>query len=185
MVATAGFILPSLCIIIALAGVITSVEHLKWVQNAFAGIRACICVQILNAVIRLAKKALVDIWTCLLYTSGTNTFAWGNETALYGTMTKNADGTYRYVLDNTKEAVRELNAGDTLTETFTFSYTDEDGDKATGSVTITIHGVDDYTVIYAPGAHGTWDAEDYTTPRLFKGDETPAAPDTDTMHRCV
>ena len=63
VVATAGFILPSLCIIIALAGVITSVEHLKWVQNAFAGIRACICVQILNAVIRLAKKALVDIWT--------------------------------------------------------------------------------------------------------------------------
>ena len=61
VVATAGFILPSLCIIIALAGVITSVEHLKWVQNAFAGIRACICVQILNAVIRLAKKALVDI----------------------------------------------------------------------------------------------------------------------------
>lgn len=56
VVATAGFILPSLCIIIALAGVITSVEHLKWVQNAFAGIRACICVQILNAVIRLAKK---------------------------------------------------------------------------------------------------------------------------------
>lgn len=56
VVATAGFILPSLCIIIALAGVITSVEHLKWVQNAFAGIRACICVQILNAVIRLAEK---------------------------------------------------------------------------------------------------------------------------------
>ena len=59
---------------------------------------------------------------------GTNTFAWGNETAQYGTMTKNADGTYTYVLDNTKEAVRELNAGDTLTETFTFSYTDETRD---------------------------------------------------------
>ena len=108
-----------------------------------------------------------------------NTFAWGNETALYGAMTKNEDGTYRYVLDNTNEDVRDLNAGDTLTETFTFSYTDKDGDKATGSVTITIHGVDDYTVIYAPGAHGTWDAEDYTTPRLFKDDATPAAPDAD------
>ncbi|MEI3347240.1 MAG: VCBS domain-containing protein [Dysosmobacter sp.] len=110
---------------------------------------------------------------------GTHTFAWGNETAQYGTMTKNANGTYTYVLDNTKEAVRELNAGDTLTETFTFSYTDKDGDKATGSVTITIYGVDDYTVIYAPGDHGTWDAENYTTPRLFKGDPTPAAPDAD------
>lgn len=96
-----------------------------------------------------------------------------------GAMTKNEYGTYRYVLDNTKEAVRKLNAGETLEETFTFSYTDEDGDKATGSVTITIHGVDDYTVIYAPGAHGTWDAEDYTTPRLFKDDATPAAPDAE------
>ena len=58
VVATAGFILPSLCIIIALAGVITSVEHLKWVQNAFAGIRACICVQILNAVIKKKNTRL-------------------------------------------------------------------------------------------------------------------------------
>lgn len=100
---------------------------------------------------------------------GTNTFAWGNETAQYGTMTKNGDGTYRYVLDNTKEAVRELNAGDTLTETFTFSYTDEDGDEATGRVTITIQGVDDYTVKYDPGDHGTWDVEQYTTPQPVHG----------------
>ena len=110
---------------------------------------------------------------------GTNIFAWGNETAQYGAMTKNEDGTYRYVLDNTNEDVRDLNAGETLEETFTFSYTDKDGDKATGRVTITIQGVDDYTVKYAPGDHGTWDAENYTTPRLFKGDATPAAPDAD------
>ena len=38
-------------------------SDLAWVQNAFAGIRACVCVQIFNAVLKLAKKAIVDKWT--------------------------------------------------------------------------------------------------------------------------
>ena len=39
IVATLGVVFPSLLIIVALAGVITSFSHLTWVQHAFAGIR--------------------------------------------------------------------------------------------------------------------------------------------------
>jgi len=61
--ATAGMVFPSLVIILVLASIITTVSDLAWVQNAFAGIRACVCVQIFNAVLKLAKKAIVDTWT--------------------------------------------------------------------------------------------------------------------------
>ena len=36
-------------------------------QNAFAGIRACVCVLILNAVVKLWKKAVVDKPTLLVF----------------------------------------------------------------------------------------------------------------------
>lgn len=67
IVATAGMAFPSVVIILILASIINSFSHLHWVQNAFAGIRACVCVQIFNAVYKLAKKALVDGWTVALF----------------------------------------------------------------------------------------------------------------------
>ena len=70
-------------------------------------------------------------------------FAWTNPTqeGKYGTVTLNANGTYSYTLDNNNEAVKALSDKQTLTEEFTYTYTDADGDLATGSVTITINGV--------------------------------------------
>lgn len=65
--ATLGMIFPSLVIIVILASVITAVSDLSWVKHAFAGIRACVCVQILNAVLRLAKKAVIDGWTAAIF----------------------------------------------------------------------------------------------------------------------
>lgn len=67
VVATLGIVFPSLVIILILAGVITNISHLAWVQNAFAGIRACVAVQIFTAVFKLAKKAVVDGWTAALF----------------------------------------------------------------------------------------------------------------------
>lgn len=67
IVATAGMVFPSLVIILALASIITTVSDLAWVQNAFAGIRACVCVQIFNAVWKLAKKAIVDWKTAAIF----------------------------------------------------------------------------------------------------------------------
>ena len=51
---------PSVVIISLLATVIEAFSHLTWVQNAFGGIRICVCVLIANAVVKLYKKAVVD-----------------------------------------------------------------------------------------------------------------------------
>ena len=67
IVATLGVVFPSLLIIVALAGVITSFSHLTWVQHAFAGIRVCVCVLIFNAVLKLWKSAVKDVWGLLIF----------------------------------------------------------------------------------------------------------------------
>lgn len=58
--ATLGMVFPSLVIISLLAGVIEAFSHIALVQHAFGGIRVCVCVLILNAVVKLYKKAVVD-----------------------------------------------------------------------------------------------------------------------------
>ena len=65
--ATLGVVAPSLIIISLLAGVIEEFSHILWVQNAFGGIRICVCVLILNAVVKLYKKAVVDKATLALF----------------------------------------------------------------------------------------------------------------------
>lgn len=65
--ATLGVVFPSLLIISALAGVIEAFSHIGWVQNAFGGIRVCVCVLILNAVVKLMKKAVVDKATLVIF----------------------------------------------------------------------------------------------------------------------
>ena len=67
IVATLGVVFPSLLIIVALAGVIASFSHLTWVQHAFAGIRVCVCVLIFNAVLKLWKSAVKDVWGLLIF----------------------------------------------------------------------------------------------------------------------
>lgn len=58
----AGFAsaLPSLVIITVIATFLTAFADYPIVQNAFAGIRACVVVLIANAVIKLWKSAMVD-----------------------------------------------------------------------------------------------------------------------------
>lgn len=65
--ATLGVVFPSVVIISLLAGVIEAFSHLTWVQHAFGGIRICVCVLILNAVVKLCKKAIVDKITLALF----------------------------------------------------------------------------------------------------------------------
>ena len=69
IVASLGMVFPSLVIIMLLAGLITNFAELQWVKSAFAGIRACVCVLIFNAVTKLWKKAVTDkasLVLCLL-----------------------------------------------------------------------------------------------------------------------
>lgn len=67
MFATLGVVFPSLIIISLLAGVIEAFSHIIWVQNAFGGIRVCVCVLIFNAVMKLLKKAVIDKFTFAIF----------------------------------------------------------------------------------------------------------------------
>ena len=65
--ATLGVVFPSVVIISILAGLISNFADLVWVKNAFAGIRVCVCVLILNAVLKLLKKSVVDKRTAAIF----------------------------------------------------------------------------------------------------------------------
>lgn len=67
IIATLGVVFPSIIIISLLAGVIEAFSHIVWVQNAFGGIRVCVCVLILNAIVKLLQKAVVDIPTFVIF----------------------------------------------------------------------------------------------------------------------
>ncbi len=64
---TLGVVFPSVVIISLLATVIEAFSHIVWVQNAFGGIRVCVCVLIFNSVVKLYKKAVVDKATFLIF----------------------------------------------------------------------------------------------------------------------
>ena len=63
VMATAGIIFPSLVIISIIAAFIQQFAHLAIVQNAFSGIRIAVCALVLQAVLKLARKGVVDIPT--------------------------------------------------------------------------------------------------------------------------
>ena len=58
--ATLGVVAPSMVIITLIAAFIQGFADIPAVAHAFAGIRACVCVLIFNAVIKLGKKSLVN-----------------------------------------------------------------------------------------------------------------------------
>ena len=65
--ATLGVVFPSLLIIMAIAGILENFADLPVVQNAFAGIRVCVCVLVFNAVVKLWKGAVKDRWALLIF----------------------------------------------------------------------------------------------------------------------
>ena len=67
IIATLGFVTCPIIIILLIAMFLTNFADLPIVKNAFAGIRVCVCVLILQAVLRLWKKAIIDVRTLCLY----------------------------------------------------------------------------------------------------------------------
>lgn len=65
-VATMGFVFPSLIIITIIAMFLQNFADIVWVKYAFNGIRACVCALILDAVIKLGKKSIVDPWCVVI-----------------------------------------------------------------------------------------------------------------------
>ena len=80
----------------------------------------------------------------------------GIETAIagtYGTLFARADGSYRYVLDNTDPDTQALAAGQPVTEDFLYTAANNGGgpgNEASATLTIAILGVDDAPVITGP-----------------------------------
>ena len=67
LAATLGFLSVPIVIILIIASFLRNFAHYPAVQHAFAGIRVCVCVLILEAVLRLWKKSVVDVKTLVLY----------------------------------------------------------------------------------------------------------------------
>lgn len=67
IIATLGEVTPSVVIITALASLLVRVQDLVLVQRAFAGIRIAVCALIVQSILTLAKKSVVDIPTTLLF----------------------------------------------------------------------------------------------------------------------
>ena len=65
----------------------------------------------------------------------------------YGVLTVHADGSYTYALDSANPAVKALNDGQSLTETFSYTITDADGDRSSATLKVTINGVSDDKII--------------------------------------
>ena len=61
--ATLGVVFPSLVIISVIAAFISNFADLAVVKDAFAGIRVCVFVLILNAVVKLGKSSIKDAVT--------------------------------------------------------------------------------------------------------------------------
>jgi VCBS repeat-containing protein len=64
----------------------------------------------------------------------------------YGTLTIRADGSYSYAPDNSNATVDALNIGGSVTESFTYTVTDSNGNIASSTLTLKIEGSNDAPV---------------------------------------
>lgn len=67
LAATIGFLTGPIVIILIIAAFLQNFAQLGIIQHAFAGIRVCVCVLIVQAVLRLWKSSVVDAFTLILY----------------------------------------------------------------------------------------------------------------------
>ncbi|WP_159918245.1 retention module-containing protein, partial [Pantoea sp. 18069] len=67
----------------------------------------------------------------------------GSGQGQYGQITLGADGSYSYQLDSSLPSVQSLAAGETHTESFTYTLVDKDGVGSSSTLTVTIIGTND------------------------------------------
>ena len=88
----------------------------------------------------------------------------GATTGAYGSLVLNADGSYTYTVDNSAAAVQALRtAGNTLSDTFTYTVRDTAGAMSSTTLTVTITGTNDAPVASVDTAAATEDATLTTT----------------------
>ena len=67
IIATLGLVCPCIIIITIIALFLHNFAELPAVIHALAGIRACVCALIFNAVLRLRKTSIIDLPTTLIF----------------------------------------------------------------------------------------------------------------------
>ena len=65
--ATLGLILPSMIVITIVAGVLDIFAQNPYVISAFAGIRICVCVLILNASVKFIRSTVKDVFSFIIF----------------------------------------------------------------------------------------------------------------------
>ena len=79
--------------------------------------------------------------------SGTAGMVGSGLAGAYGTLTVNSDGTFSYAVDNANPLVEALRiSGQTLTDTFTYTVSDNQGESDTAEIVVTIRGANDNPV---------------------------------------
>ena len=67
IIAAMGVVLPSLIVIMAIAAFLSNFADIPVVQRAFIGLRVCVSVLIINAVINLRKHSVIDMPTVFIF----------------------------------------------------------------------------------------------------------------------
>ncbi|MBE2257845.1 MAG: tandem-95 repeat protein, partial [Rhodobacteraceae bacterium] len=107
----------------------------------------------------------------------------GDTSGRFGTLTLHTDGSYDYRLDNGNSVVQALAAGQSLTDSFSYSATDGEGGFATTTLTITIDGENDPPVANADTANTPEDTS--LSGNVLANDSDPDAGDTLTISQFV
>ncbi len=67
LVATIGFILPSVIIIVLIAALLQNFMDIQIVKHAFNGINICVALLIFKTILGMVKKNIVDTYTLLIF----------------------------------------------------------------------------------------------------------------------
>lgn len=67
IISTLGVVFPSIVIITIIAAFISNFTELQIVQDAFAGIKVCVCVLIFNTVLSLLNSSVIDKGTLFIF----------------------------------------------------------------------------------------------------------------------
>ncbi len=66
IVATLGVVMPSVIIILVLSGILEHIFDYQIVKSAFAGISVAVCALLVQALWRLAKSGIKDVYTAIV-----------------------------------------------------------------------------------------------------------------------
>ena len=67
IVSALGVALPSIIIILIIAAFLTNLTEIPVVQRAFTGLRVCVSILIINAVLKLRKNSVVDLPAAFIF----------------------------------------------------------------------------------------------------------------------